>query len=109
MHDDDHEESELRVLRERVAELEELLDQLPDRAPSGGCAVVTVTGGGGASPSFFTVQAQTPGGIETEGGHGSLSPAGQPFFALGLGVTGPPTNTPVIARECGGRWVFRYG
>lgn len=111
-----NDESELRVLRERVAELEALLDERPPGGAAGGCVVCVTTVIGSyptTAQAYYAVQPQDAGGTEAEGETGELTAAGDGspdnvFFAFNIGTGLPPRGSPQIVEEVGGRWVFQH-
>jgi hypothetical protein len=101
----------LRVIRDRLADLEAQVDQSVDDAPSGSSLLV-VTTVVSAYPTavncFFAVRELIPGGQEVEGGPATLTPAGGVFYAWNRGTQTPPQGSAVLADEVGGRWTFSY-
>lgn len=105
-------DDELRILRERLDALEQLLDQVEQHAPTGatvlGLTSQITSYPGGTGQKFVAVTAQVPGGAEKEGGQATFTAYGQPFLAISLGNAVPALNTYVIVEDLGGRAGFLY-
>ena len=112
-----------RVLRARIADGVQRLDQPPSRLPGPAVSqVFQITDlGNGNFPTdvmqYFAAYPTRVSGPEVAGGQGTLVPdkSGGPAYLLLLGVPGqnppPPLPKPgdfVVADECGGRWCFEF-
>jgi len=110
MNDDD----ELRVLRARVAAIEDELARLgPGALPSGLARVVkTISLGsyptGSTALKTYAVRGLDVTGVESEGSTAVTSEDTRHFFAVNLGTSVPPVGTQLIAVSVPNRWVFRY-
>lgn len=107
-------DDELRVNRQRLAALEELIARLESADLAGAAArvVKTVSQGsyptGSGSMKFFAVRGQDVRGTTSEGQSGVLSEDAREFHALNLGTGLPPVGTELVATYVPNRWVFRY-
>lgn len=107
-----HESEEVRLLRERIADLQARIDRRGDAA-SGSVVGVGVTYQIAAYPTapnaWYALRPATVVGTETEGGSATPtpSPSGS-ILAYNLGTATPTPGTAVVVILCGDRYVFRY-
>jgi hypothetical protein len=104
---------ESRILRERMAAIEHLLDAQPEQPPHGAPALFGTTTTVAAYPAvasaFYAVVPSDIDGTEAEGVSATyVGQSGALVYAWNAGTAIPPSGTPLVAHAVGGRWVFRY-
>jgi hypothetical protein len=105
-------EGEVRLLRQRLADLEEEIERLESGAAEGEACLVGKTVSQGAYPTaagrFFALTVQAVTGTETEGSAQTLDAEDDTILAANLGSAIPPAGTAVAVDRVRHRWVFRY-
>jgi hypothetical protein len=105
-------EGEVRLLRQRLSDLEEEVERLESAASEGEACLVGKTVSQGAYPTaagrFYALTVQAVTGNETEGSAEALDDEGGTVLAANLGTAVPPVGTAVAADRVAHRWVFRF-
>ncbi len=103
---------ELRLLRERLDDLERLADRLEAADFTGGQSLAVKTTAIGTYPTSaavtYAVVAEDVTGVTVEGGAGDLTDRGGKFLALNLGTARPPIGTALVVMLVPYAYVFRY-
>jgi hypothetical protein len=102
-----------RIERARHADLERVVDQVPQSSDAGSAArLVTttiVTTYPTTAGAFYASNPTEIDGTETEGGAATyVADTTQVIYCLNVGTQIPPNPTRVVAHAVGGRWTFRY-
>lgn len=105
-------EDEVRMLRERLAALEDLVDRLESDAPEGDACVVGTSFAQASYPaaagSFFAFHRTTVLGTEAEGSTQDLTSGTGVIIAANIGTAVPPAGTAIPLDRVSHRWTFRY-
>lgn len=106
MHD-----SELVILRDRLASIENALDRLDSPAPQPEPILVQTTTESSypsAAGHYFACTPLDAGGAESEGSAVTTTSVAVTVYVAVLGSTKPPSGTKLLAFPCGGRLVAVY-
>lgn len=108
--------SELRALRERLADLQRQLDRVPPPDPSSHVTqvfqTVKVKTYPTAAGAFYALTPVDLSGTEVEGGTATLSPrasASRIDYGFNIGASIPPVGTFLKGTKQDGFWVIQYG
>jgi hypothetical protein len=105
-------EGEVRLLRQRLSDLEEEIERLESAASEGEACLVGVTVSQGSYPTvagrFYALTVQAVTGTETEGSAHTLTAVSDTIMAANLGTAVPTAGTAVPVDRVPHRWVFRY-
>lgn len=105
-------EDELRQLRDRVADLEDLLDRLEGEGNDGAACVVGTSFAQSSYPGsagmFYAFHRTSVTGTETEGSTPTLTTDADVILAANLGTAVPPSGTAIPLDRVPHRWVFRH-
>jgi hypothetical protein len=103
---------ELRLLRDRVAELEKQVDAMGNEEPGSDRIELGKTVSEGSYPTsaqrFYAVELYKLSGTETENAVGTLTDLNARIRAYNHGSAVPPVTTQVVVKQHNGRWSFRY-
>jgi hypothetical protein len=103
---------ELRILRDRLAAMDDAFDNSQGGGETYGSAALLaqVSTTGQTNPQvFFALVPLDVDGTETEGSPATYVPqTGTTVYGLNLGSQVPPQGTNVVLHAVGGRFCFRY-
>ena len=103
--------SDLRILRDRVSDVNDRIDRMGDDR-YGSAAIVgtttTITTYPTSGAAYYGIAVGNITSPEIEGQPGTVTTIGTTILALNLGTQVPPVGTKVICHAAGGRWEFRY-
>jgi len=104
----------LRVMRDRQAAAEDVLDAVASlESRHGSAAMLAVTTTVSSYPtsatSFYACNPQFLTGDDTEGATPTFeSDSATVVYAYNMGSAIPPNGTKIVIHATGGRWCFRY-
>ena len=105
--------NDLRILRDRLASIDDAIDVAESTEASSSAALVAITTTVATYPTsageFFAVNPSLLTGSEVEGSTPTfVDDTVTIVYALNLGSAIPPVGTRIVCHSVGGRWAFRY-
>jgi hypothetical protein len=105
--------NDLRILRDRLAKIDDALDVSTPDESFASAALVAITTTVATYPTsageFFACHPSLLAGAETEGATPTFADdANTVVYALNLGSAIPPSGTRIVCHSVGGRWAFRF-